>query len=94
RDKIASMTRPILELKGFQRVTVPAGASRSLTFTLHVNQLGFFDPEMRFVVEPGAIELLLGTASDNIQLKAEFTITGPVTEISGDKLFFSQVTVN
>src|SRR5262249_21982873 len=53
RDVAASVTRPVKELKGFQRVTLRLGEKRILTFTLTPELLGFYNREMRFVVEPG-----------------------------------------
>ena len=91
RDKVASVTRPLKELKGFKRVPVCAGSSQTVTFTLFVNQLGFYNPEMEYVVEPGTIELMIGTSSEAIHLRTEIEVVGNIQEISGQKIFFSQV---
>ncbi|MCL4265910.1 MAG: glycoside hydrolase family 3 C-terminal domain-containing protein [Anaerolineae bacterium] len=93
RDKVASLTRPLKELKGFKRVAVPAGASRTVTFTLFVNQLGFYNPNMAYVVEPGIIELMIGTSSEDIHLRTEIEIVGETQEILASKKFFSEVQV-
>ena len=91
RDVVASVTRPIKELKGFKRVTVAPGESRTVTFTLYANQLGFYDQRMVYVVEPGEIEIMVGTSSQDLPLKASIEVIGPVTDVSHDKSFFSQV---
>ncbi|HEV2761772.1 MAG TPA: glycoside hydrolase family 3 C-terminal domain-containing protein, partial [Pyrinomonadaceae bacterium] len=63
RDVAASVTRPVKELKGFERVTLRPGERRRVTFTLTPPLLGFHDREGRFVVEPGAFKLFVGTDS-------------------------------
>jgi beta-glucosidase len=63
RDVAASRTRPVKELKGFERVTLRPGERRTVRFTLTRAELGFYNQEMRFVVEPGAFQLTVGTSS-------------------------------
>jgi beta-glucosidase len=63
RDLQASVTRPTRELKGFVRVELAAGQSRTVTFELPVGQLGFYGRDLSYVVEPGAIEVLVGTSA-------------------------------
>ena len=74
RDPVATVTRPVLELKGFARVGLPAGGSRQVTFHLPVGQLGFYDRELKYVVEPGLIEVLVGTSSADLQVAGSFTV--------------------
>ena len=93
RDKVASVTRPLKELKGFKRISVKAGSSQTITFTLYVNQLGFYNPEMDYVVEPGTIELMIGTSSEDIHLRTTFDIIGDVTNISKEKVYFSEARI-
>ena len=54
RDLVASLTRPVKELKAFQRVTLAAGETRTLAFDLEAASLGFHGRDDRYVVEPGA----------------------------------------
>ncbi len=63
RDMAASRTRPVRELKGFERVTLKAGEKRRLNFTLTPEHLGFYNREMRFVVEPGEFKIFVGNSS-------------------------------
>jgi beta-xylosidase len=93
RDPRASVTRPVLELKGFVRVTLDAGESRSITFTTPVGQLGFYDRSLAYVVEPGEIEVFVGTSS------ADLVAAGSVTVVADGagppaKLFDGTVTVS
>ena len=74
RDPVASVTRPVLELKAFARVEVPAGVSRRITFRLPVGQLGFYDRDLRYVVEPGEIEVMVGTSSQDLIRAGSFTV--------------------
>lgn len=92
-DKVARVTRPLKELQGFQRVTIPAGASRTVTFTLHANQLRFYDGAMRQIVEPGIIQLMVGTSSADIHLRAEIEIIGETQEALTNQKFFSEAQV-
>jgi beta-glucosidase len=93
-DAVASLTRPVQELKGFKRVALKPKESVTVTFGLAVNQLGFHDLNMKYVVEPGAIELMIGSSSADIRAKGEFAIAGDVTDISQQKVFFSTVTLS
>jgi beta-glucosidase len=63
RDVAASVTRPVKELKGFERITLRPAEKRRVQFTLAPEQLGFYNREMRFVVEPGEFKVFVGTSS-------------------------------
>lgn len=90
RDVLASVTRPVKELKGFQRVSLQPGQRQTVVFTLHSHQLGFYNQAMDFVVEPGDIEVMVGNSSQNLPLTSSFELTGQPTIVT-DKVFFSQV---
>ncbi len=63
RDRVGSVTRPVKELKGFQRITLQAGEAQTVRFELPVDQLGFVGLDMRRVVEPGAFLVWIGPDS-------------------------------
>ncbi|HJQ35093.1 MAG TPA: beta-glucosidase BglX [Pyrinomonadaceae bacterium] len=63
RDVASTVTRPVRELKGFERVTLKPGEKRRVTFTLTPEHLGFYDRRMRFGVEPGAFKVFVGDSS-------------------------------
>lgn len=67
QDVASSVTRPVKELKGFQRVTLKAGEKRRVQFTLTPEHLGFLDREMRFVVEPGDFKIMVGANSAELR---------------------------
>jgi beta-glucosidase len=76
RDMAASRVRPVKELKGFRRVTLQPGERRTLSFTLTRAELGFYDQDMHFVVEPGAFRVMAGRSSaDPETLEASFEVT-------------------
>ncbi len=74
RDLVASLTRPVKELKGFRRVRLEPGETKTVSFTLTSDDLRFYDSEGRHVVEPGRFHLWIGPNSAE-GLKAEFTVT-------------------
>jgi len=63
RRRAASVTRPVAELKGFQRVTLKPGEKRRLDFNLGPKKLGFYGLDMKYSVEPGDYEITVGTSS-------------------------------
>ena len=72
-DVAASVTRPVKELKGFQRVALQPGEKRRVEFTLSPEQLGFYDRTMRFVVEPGEFKVMVGSNSEDL-IEAKFEV--------------------
>jgi beta-glucosidase len=74
RDDVASVTRPVMELRRFRRVTLQPGESRALRFTLGMRDLAFLDTSMTRVVEPGTFTVFAGTSSTDVQ-QARFTLT-------------------
>jgi beta-glucosidase len=63
RDRVASVTRPVKELRGFERVTLAPGARQTVTFKVGPAALRFTDEHMNRVVEPGWFDLMVGTSS-------------------------------
>lgn len=84
------ITRPVKELRGFKRVTLQPGETRTLRFHLNVNQLAFYDRDLRYVVEPGTVEIMIGNSSQDIHCRGSFEIIGTRTEVR-DKVFFSAI---
>lgn len=66
RDEVASITRPIKELKGFEKIELKAGESKTVTFNLKDQQLGFYDNEMKFRVEKGDFTIMIGGNSEKL----------------------------
>ena len=74
-DKLASVVRPVKELKGFQRVSLSPGESRKVSLELDVHQLGLYDAGLNFVVEPGEFDIMVGSSSEDIRLKGTLVVT-------------------
>ncbi|HHV61661.1 MAG TPA: beta-glucosidase [Firmicutes bacterium] len=75
RDVVASVARPVKELKGFKRVTLEPGERRTLTFSISVmDDLAFHDKDMNLAVEPGAFEVMVGSSSEDIRLRGGFEV--------------------
>jgi beta-glucosidase len=63
RDEVASVTRPVKQLEGFQRVSLEPGETRRVTFMLTPHALGFWDATMHYTVEPGQFRVFVGPSS-------------------------------
>ena len=74
RDPVASVTRPVRELKGFRRVRLAPGETRSVSFELHTDDLAFHGRDMRRRTEPGRFHVWVG-GSSMAQLRTEFEIS-------------------
>ena len=74
RDLVASMSRPVKELKGFQRVSLQPGEKRRVEFVLGQEHLGFWNRELRYVVEPGEFRVMVGSNSVDV-IEAKFDVT-------------------
>ncbi|QGZ43092.1 beta-glucosidase [Pseudoduganella flava] len=68
RDMVASIVRPVKELKGFAKVQLQPGERRRVTFTIDPDTLSFFNGQLKWGAEPGAFKLMVGSASDDIRL--------------------------
>ena len=66
RDVAASMTRPVMELKGFQRIALQPGGKRRVEFVLGSEHLGFYNRDLKFVVEPGEFKIMVGANSQDV----------------------------
>ncbi len=66
-DQVSSVTRPVKELAGFERVSLAPGEHRTVPFTLGPDALSLVDRDMHRVVEPGRFDVMVGTNSDNLQ---------------------------
>ncbi len=75
RDLVGSVTRPVKELKGFQKVFLEAGERRRVRFEIAASALGFYDQDMRFGVEPGEFKVWIGPNSQE-GLEGSFRVEG------------------
>lgn len=66
RDRVASVVRPVKELKGFKKIGLEAGEKTTVCFEITEDMLRFYDSEMRYVSEEGEFEVMVGNSSDNL----------------------------
>jgi beta-glucosidase len=83
-----SVTRPVKQLKGFKRLTLQPGETKTVTFVLTASQLALYNQGMDYVVEPGPVEVMIGASARDIHLTGKFDLVGDTTVIQ-DKVFFS-----
>jgi beta-glucosidase len=89
-DKLASVVRPVKELVGFRRIRLEAGHSRQVHFTIPISQLAFLNARMHWVVEPGEMDVLIGSSSQDIRLHGGCTISGETIEVGGNRAFYAE----
>ncbi len=73
-DVVASITRPVKELKGFKRVALRPGETKTVEFQLPAHMLGFYNKDMELIVEPGVFKVMIGRSSKDIAVQDEFEI--------------------
>jgi beta-glucosidase len=77
RDRISSVTRPIKELKGFKKVSLEPGQTQTVALDITPESLAFYDVNMKYVVEPGGFDILVGNSSRDEDLqKVVLTVSG------------------
>jgi len=75
RDLVSTVTTYEKNLRGFQRVSLKPGETKSITFTLTPEDLSLWNRSMKFVVEPGMFRVMVGAASEDIRLQADFEMS-------------------
>ncbi len=74
RDLVSSVATYEKNLRGFERINLKPGETRTVTFTLTPDDLALRDRQMRFVVEPGRFKVMIGASFEGIRLTGEFEI--------------------
>jgi beta-glucosidase len=69
RDQVSSVTRPVKELKGFQKIALRPGETKTVSLEITPESLAFYDVKMKYVVEPGEFEIMVGNSSRDGDLK-------------------------
>ena len=82
-DRLASVARPIKELKAFARLDLAPGEEKRVSFKMPTDMLNFTGRDGRRQVEPGMFDLMIGESSGDIRLKTAFELTGDVFALSG-----------
>jgi beta-glucosidase len=75
RDMVSQPVRPIKELKGFQKVMLKPGETKTITFVIDKEKLAFYNDQLERITQPGEFSLMIGSASDDIRLQESFELT-------------------
>lgn len=86
-----SLTRPVRELRAFDRVTLKPSETKHVEFEIDAHVLGYYNIEKKFVLEPAKYEVYVGTSSDETPLKGGFELVGKTTDISKDRKYLFTV---
>lgn len=93
RDEVGSTPRPVKELKAFQRVHLAPNETRTIEFVMPAAQLAFFDEAMQLIIEPGTIQVMVGSSAHDIRLRDAFEIVGREPRRAPQRAFRSAVRV-
>lgn len=74
RDVKSSVVQPVRSLRGFKKVDLAPGAGETVAFTLRRDDLGLFDRDLAFIVEPGEFEVFVGASSQDVRAQGRFTV--------------------
>ncbi|TWG24587.1 glycoside hydrolase family 3 N-terminal domain-containing protein [Actinoplanes teichomyceticus] len=92
-DPVAQVTRPVRQLSGFHRVELAAGAGADVTFRVHTDRTAFAGRDLRRVVEPGELRVLVGTSAGDLPCTATVRLTGPARPAGPDRRLVTPVEV-
>ncbi len=93
RDPEATVARPVLELRGFCRVGLAPGERRSVSFRLAAEQFAYVGADYRRVVEPGVIDLFVGSSSADLPLSARIALVGPTIHLVERRRYLTETTL-
>ncbi|MEM2617590.1 MAG: beta-glucosidase BglX, partial [Thermofilaceae archaeon] len=93
RDVVASVTRPVMELKGFKRVTLKPGERRRIVFKLPMQLLAFYGRDMKPRIEAGLYEVMVGSSSADIRLKGSFEVLRTLILEEDGRVWFTEAQV-
>ncbi|MFI0961237.1 beta-glucosidase [Streptomyces sp. NPDC021080] len=89
-DVATGLARPAQELVGFRRITLVPGAVQKVTFSVQMSQLAYLGLDGRtFVMEPGPVDVLVGSSSDDIRARATFEVVGPTVRLGRARSYLS-----
>jgi beta-glucosidase len=92
-DIVSTVVRPCKELAGFKRVFLRPGETKKVAFTFAANQTAFVDKDMKWRVEAGEIELMIGNSSENFVPAGTLTISETITIVKSRRNYYSEADV-
>ena len=91
-DEALGISRPALQLAGFQRVTLEPGEEATLVFTLQLALLAYLSLEGRWIIEPGPMSISVGASSDDRPLRALLEVTGGTADVTDSRAYLTEST--
>jgi beta-glucosidase-like glycosyl hydrolase len=92
-DPVAQVTRPVIQLVGYQRVELAAGAAAEVAFRVHTDRTAFTGRDLRRIIEPGELRVLAGTSAADLPCEAVVELTGPVRLAGPGRVMLTPVEV-
>jgi beta-xylosidase len=92
-DPVASVVRPVRRLTGWARVRLDPGAAARVVFAVHADRTSFTGLDLRRIVEPGTIEVAVGSSSEDLPLRGSFDLTGPERVVGTGRVLTVPATV-
>ena len=80
RDLVACVTRPLKQLRGFEKIRLHPGENRKVEFVLKADDLAFLGPDLEKMIEPGEFDVMVGGSSDNVSVQ-RFTLRGEARKL-------------
>ena len=93
RDRFASMTRPVMELAGFKRVSLEPSEETEIIFEVQASQLAFVTGDLRWKIEAGDFDVMVGSSSEDIRLTDEFRVTADAFIDGAKRGFYASASV-
>ena len=93
RDVVAQVTRPVRQLAGFARVRLEPGAGADVEFRVHADRTAFTGRDLTRIVEPGEVEVLVGTSAADLPCRGTVRLTGALREVGHDRRLVTPVDI-
>ncbi|MFF5295989.1 beta-glucosidase family protein [Paractinoplanes globisporus] len=93
RDVVAQVTRPVKQLTGFVRVPLEPGEAKDVRFRVHTDRTAFTGRDYRRIVEPGELEIMVGSAADDLPCRGKVVLTGAIRATGRDRVLLTPVEV-
>jgi beta-glucosidase len=92
-DVVAQVTRPVKQLVGFARVPLEPGEAKDVRFRVHTDRTAFTGRDLRRVVEPGELEIMVGSSAEDLPCRGTIVLTGELRETGPDRVLITPVEV-
>ena len=92
-DVVATVTRPVKQLVGFARVALEPGKAVEVSFDVHADRTAFTGRDLRRIVEPGSVDVLIGTSAADLPCQGRVRLTGPVRTVGPKRRLVTSVEV-